>query len=202
MHKIETLNEHGYRLFIISNIKKTNNRCSVILNNGDVDCNITMSEPVYTDSCLKTSIFKCKAGDKIYVRLFNSKTNSIQCETINRIKWKTIQQNWEKEKKHFLKLYHLSPVSKRKSILQSGLKPTSFIGGNITYSNRIFLTTHMRKIYEILDMIGYGEMDIWEINNERLSLELNLDEFAKMERCVYVTQEIASKHLKLIKTII
>ena len=119
------------------------------------------------------------------------------------LQWKSIQKEWDKNVTIFPKLYHLSNVNLRDSILQKGLIPASKNGSVISYENRIFLLTNDEKLHEIQEMTGKHScyMDLWEIDNSKINLQLFLDEFAKNPRCCYTHQAIPSKYLTLVKVI-
>lgn len=132
---------------------------------------------------------------------FTLKLLMINTETIEyQNAWTELQNKWDKD---HLKLYHISSMANREKILSEGLIPHSMNGPVIFYSNRIFLLTSTERVFEIQELIGKHTsfMDIWEIDNSDLKLDLHLDDIAKDKRCCYVSNNIPSSKLKLIKTI-
>lgn len=194
MNKPSTLIKRGYNLLFITKLQLVKDQYFVEFDNGGVISIFKPSEHLYSEKGKKVCISQCSAGDKVYYALFSDNTGKESNGTSQ-------TNNWEKiGNKLYSKLYHLTHISKRKSIEEKGLVPTSKTTGIIQYENRIFLTTTKNKIHEIMDFVGYENVDLWEIDNKELKIKLQSDEFAKMNRCGYTTMSIPAKFLKLKNT--
>ncbi len=103
----------------------------------------------------------------------------------------------------FQKVYHVSPIKNRESIINKGLihfgsqdEECSWKG--LRYSKRIYVSLKPSDFYA-LDFVDYEGIDIWEFVVLKTSLKRDIGSTYKYH--YYIEKSIPRKALRIIKTI-
>jgi hypothetical protein len=95
-----------------------------------------------------------------------------------------------------MKVYHLSHLKNRDSILKNGIIPHSYDGTHICYEPRVFVS--IKKTDLAFDYVNYENVDCWEFDIHKT--KLTKDNSVTNPNYFYTNEHISSDKIKLIKS--
>lgn len=95
-----------------------------------------------------------------------------------------------------IKVYHISPIQNRKSILKYGLIPNQKNFGRIKYGPSLFISTNKKDLG--FDYVNFENVDCWEFEVD--SKTIKKDPFSGSSNHFFIEKHIAASKLKLFST--
>ena len=95
-----------------------------------------------------------------------------------------------------MKVYHISPIQNRNSILEKGLIATAKNEGRIKYSNRLYFSISKEDL--AFDYVNFENVDCWEFEIDKSAIKV--DDFSHSKEHFYIEKDVKPNLIKLIKS--